>query len=181
MSGKAQSDVTMEETRNELTSVQDLLFKLWEGVDELFNKTFEIEAASVEKDIGKIADSFAEKIGKLADRINELSTKTAELESVKAELTTLKQEKEQIERDRLTNSRWQKLKDAGLEIAEDKMTIYTTLPEDSFTALIDDITRVSRSKTQSSTSELIPEPLGKSEVTDVELLEALKQELKIKR
>jgi hypothetical protein len=180
MSGKAQSDVSMDETRNELTAVQDLLFRLWEGVDQLFNRTFEIEAASVEKDIGKIADSFAEKISKIADRLNELSTKTAELESVKAELTTLKEEKDKIERDKLVNSRWQRLKDAGLEVAEDKMSLYTELPEESFTAFVDDISRVSR-KPQSSTSELIPEPLGKSEVTDVELVEALKQELNKKR
>lgn len=175
----AQAD-DLTATRNELSEVSDLLFKLWEGVDVLFNKTFEIEAETVETDIGKIAESFAEKLSKLADRINDMSAKVglseaeqtrlnSELEAAVAERDQLKREKEEAEaakvRAELTTARKAKLADAGIddELFNAKSELYLNMDETLFEAFVTDLNAV-RAKTpqrsESQQRQIIPEPLS---------------------
>jgi hypothetical protein len=183
----AVADTNMDETRTQLLETQDLLFKLWEGVDTLFNKTFEIEAASVEKDIGAIAAQFAEKIGKIAEKLDKLSvaeqTATAELETVKSELDTLKAEKAQAEaenaRAELINTRTAKLAEVGIELKTDdtaRVERYVSMSEEMFTDYIADLALVKGKSAvaEQRTALVIPEPLGTEELSEDELISALK-------
>ncbi len=191
MAAKEKADSTdMEETRNDLLDTQDLLFKLWEGVDTLFNKTFEIEAAQVENDIGKIASQFAEKLGQIADKIAKLSEANAEkdtaLASVTSELETIKQEKAQAEKDALIAERTAKLSEAGLNLQTANSEYYFSLPDDVFSALVNDMLTVRGAKATSEstkTPDVIPEPLGatNNDITDDDLKIALKEAISTKR
>lgn len=176
----AGNTVDMDATRNDLVEVQDVLFKLWEGVDSLFNKTFEIEAAQVENDIGKIAQQFAEKLTKLANRINELETSKAELETTKAELETLKQASAEIAKAQLTKERTDKLSAAGIDVTDTtRVDRYVAMDESVFESIISDLLSI-RPKTSNAeqTKQIVPEPLGKSEMTADEITKALKEEFK---
>lgn len=146
-------------TRDDLNEAQDLLFKLWEGLDNLYTKTFEIEQATVETDIGKIAASFAERIAKIADHIASLSDK---LGLSTAELEKLQREKEEAELTSLTTRRRSRLAEIGITIADDeteKLNRYVSMSEEVFSALIADFSHA-RTATAEKTPSIIPEPLS---------------------
>lgn len=173
----ATAETDMVETREELIQVQDILFKLWEGVDTLFNTTFEIEAAQVENDIGKIAVQFAEKLSKLADRINELRAASSELTSVSAELETLKREKQESELLRARAERKARLIDAGIEMTDEKLEQYMSMSDEVFTTLVSDVSTINKkSKTTAEQNVVLPEPLGKQEIDATAIIEALRKE-----
>ena len=170
MSVEATAD-DLSTTRNELSDVSDLLFKLWEGVDILFNKTFEIEQATVETDIGKIAESFAEKLSKIADKINEMSNKLGLSEK---ELSQMKREKEEAEAAKaladLTTSRKSKLVEAGIdeETFKAKSTLYLGMNDEVFDVFVTDLLAVRAkpaTRTEAAQKPLIPEPLSDGDKT----------------
>ena len=180
LKSESAAEDNMDTTRTQLLETQDLLFKLWEGVDTLFNKTFEIEAASVEKDIGKIAATFAEKIGKLADKINKLSTSSAELET---ENKTLKEEKEAIARAELVKTRKTALSELGIDVEDTvRLNRYIDMTETDFNEYVKDLKSVKGIKTSTAEQKepIIPEPLSTTEVTTNEIVAALMTELQIK-
>jgi chromosome segregation ATPase len=164
----------LSDTRNDLNEVQDLLFKMWEGLDTLYTKTFEIEQATVETDIGKLAASFAERIAKIADHIASLSEKhglvVAEQEKLQNDLTTaiaerdtLQQEKETAERNTLVVKRKSRLAEVGIDIADEeteKLQRYLSMSEDVFSALIADFSTARKPAVAEKKDIVIPEPLG---------------------
>jgi hypothetical protein len=175
----AQAD-DLTSTRNDLSEVSDILFKLWEGVDSLFNKTFEIEQATVETDIGKIAESFAEKLGKIADRINDMTSKLGLSEQAQAELKTqldqLKREKEEAEAATVKEARKSKLHEAGIdeEAFEAKAEMYLGMSDEMFDTYVNDLQSVRNkptAKAEAQQKPRIPEPLSSSdtELTTQEL------------
>lgn len=180
---EVQSDTAQAEdlsdTRTELNDVQDLLFKLWEGLDNLYTKTFEIEQATVETDIGKIAETFAEKIAKIADRIGNLTEKlglsTAELETITNERDQLKREKEEAELAATTKNRKARLAEIGIEITEDdteKLNRYLGMSEDVFSALIADFSTARKPANAEQKSVIIPEPLSQKKEYSIKELAA---------
>lgn len=157
----------LSDTRNDLNEAQDLLFKLWEGLDTLYTKTFEIEQATVETDIGKIAASFAERISKIADHITSLSEKlglsTAELETITAERDQLQTDKATAERQALATNRKSRLIEVGIEFTDDdtaKLDRYLAMTDEVFAALIADFSTARKSSTAEQQPKLIPEPLS---------------------
>lgn len=175
----AQAD-DLSNTRQELNDASDLLFKLWEGLDQLYNKTFEIEAATVETDIGKIAESFAEKIGKIADKLASLTDKlgmseqeaqrlTSELDTAVSERDQLKREKEEAEaakaKAELTAARKQKLADAGIdeETFNAKAEKYLAMDGEVFEMVVNDLLLVKGKSVAKAETKIIPEPLSDSD------------------
>jgi len=190
----ANSETEVETLRTDLSNVSDLLFQLWDGVDALFSKTFEIEAQTVEKDIGAIAASFAEKLGKIADRINEMSTKlglseetnqqlTTDLASVQAELTQIKEAQAQKEKEaaaeQLRQARKAQLDTVSISI-DTNPDFYLTMSEEAFTQYVADLTTVARGKRSESSlgsSGTIPEPLStNNQLTNQDLAAAINKE-----
>lgn len=186
MSDKAQAD-DLSTTRQDLTDVSDLLFKLWEGVDGLFNKTFEIEQATVETDIAKIAESFAEKLSKIAGKINDMSSKLglseAELTTAKAELDQLKKEKAAAESAKVAADRKNQLLEAGIDedTFQAKAELYLGMTDDVFGAFVTGLTAV-RSKVSAKAESVykLPEPLSKSDspLTTAQLAAELSKEIR---
>jgi hypothetical protein len=183
----AADTTNMDETRNQLLETQDLLFKLWEGVDTLFNKTFEIEAASVEKDIGTIAAQFAEKISKIAEKLDKLSVASAQAEQLAVEVEELKTERDNRAKAERINERKAKLAEAGIEISPEdtaRLDRYMSMEDELFTALVEDIKVVSakRSATAEQKTVVIPEPNGNgTELTTEELVQALRKEFSTRK
>lgn len=181
---KSMSGADMEQTRTELLEVQDILFKLWEGVDTLFNNTFKIEAAQVEKDIGKIAETFAEKLSKLSERIGKLMSETAEkdrvvaeLTAAQAELTTLKQEKVEAEQRETLRVRTAQLKEAGID--ESRYEIYVAMDEELFKTVVADFIAHNKKTTAEQKPAILPEPKGSNDSYSVEdIVNALKERSK---
>lgn len=169
----------LTETRNDLNDAQDLLFKLWEGLDNLYTKTFEIEEATVETDIGKIAAAFADRIAKIADHIASLSDKiglsTAELETVTAERDQLKNEKAEAERKALATNRKARLSEVGIEVSDDdaeKLDRYLSMADEVFSALIADFSTARKVSTAEQNITLIPEPIGSQDEVTTEAIAA---------
>jgi len=164
----AQSTVDVEALRTELLNVQDTMFRMWEGIDTLFTETFEIEQATVERDIGKIAAQFAEKLSKLADQIKTLKEKAGLAEQLKSEVATLTEEKQNNERAQLIKERTQKLSDAGLDITsdtfkgtQDKIDMYMNMDEAMFNTYINDLLSVRKVSAQAEQKKIvIPEPMS---------------------
>lgn len=179
----------LSDTRNDLNDAQDLLFKLWEGLDNLYTRTFEIEQATVETDIGKIAASFAERIAKIADHITSLSEKlglsTAEQEKLTEQLNTAIAERDQLKSDKdtaehatLVARRKSRLAEIGIDIAEDekeKLDRYLAMSEDVFSALIADVATARKLTVAERRDPVIPEPLG---ITKTYSIKELAAELK---
>lgn len=175
---------TMEETRGDIIDTQDLLFQLWEGLDGLYNKTFEVEAANTEKNISKIAAEFADKIGKIANRIGEMrstaETSTNELIIVKAELDTIKSATDRKEK---LDARKNALAEAGIvvsdEIFESRSGFYESMPDDLFEQYVTDLAAVKGTKTVAEIKkQLIPEPIHASGSTSTkEIGAALREQL----
>jgi hypothetical protein len=181
---QAQAD-DLTTVRQDLDTTRELLFQLWEGLDGLYNSTFEIEAETVETDIGKIAASFAERISKLADEITnrkqklglsdeEMSRLTSELDGAKEELDQLKREKEEAEaakaKAELTAARKGRLAESGID--EDafnaKSELYLAMSDEIFDAYVADLSSVrtkSTSKAEAGLKPLIPEPLSDDDKT----------------
>lgn len=154
--------------RTDLDQTRELLFQLWEGLDGLYNSTFEIEQETVETDIGKIAASFAEKLSKLAEEIStrkeKLGLSESQLTAITDERDQLKREKEQAEADRVKTARKSRLSDAGIddETFLAKSELYLGMDEAVFDAFVADLIAV-RGKVAAkaeSTKPLIPEPLS---------------------
>ncbi len=184
-------------TRNDLDQTRDLLFKLWEGLDVLYNDTFEIEQETVETDIGKIAESFAEKLGKLADEIKNRKEKlglseqeqtrlASELEVATAERDQLVQEKETAAAEQakaeLIADRKTKLLEAGIddEMFTAKSELYLGMADEVFSAYVADLITVrgkSVAKAEASAKPIIPEPLSSDskEYTNAELAAEFKK------
>lgn len=177
-------------TRNDLDQTRDLLFKLWEGLDVLYNDTFEIEQETIETDIGKIAASFAEKLSKLAEEIKnrkeKLGLSEQEQTRLTAELDQLKREKEEAEvakaKAELTSARKNKLAEAGID--EDafnaKSELYLGMSDEIFDAYVADLANVrvkSSAKAEASQKTVIPEPLSSTdkEYTNAELADELRK------
>jgi len=192
----ANSETEIDTLRTDLSNVSDLLFQLWDGVDALFNKTFEIEAQTVEKDIGAIATSFAEKLGKIADRINEMSTKlglseseksqlTTDLATVQAELTQLKEEQEKKEKEaaeaELRSTRKTALETVSISF-DANPDLYLSMSAIVFDQYIADLTAVRNASGKKAESSLnaggIPEPLSTDgqTLTNKELASAFNKE-----
>lgn len=194
MSGNNQAQADdLSATRDELSQVSDLLFKLWEGVDILFNKTFEIEAETVETDIGKIAETFAEKLSKIASKINDMSEKLGlsetETQRLTSELDQLKREKEEAEaataKAALTAARKTKLADVGIDedIFNAKSELYLGMSDEVFDAFVADLSLVrakTPAKAEASTKPIIPEPLSSDskEYTIAEIAEELRKQFR---
>lgn len=158
---------TMDVTREELLEAQDLLFKLWEGVDGLFSKTFEIEEKQVTNDLGTIAEQFAEKISKLSTKITDLVQSLAEKETLlttaKAELDVLKKDAEEKAAAALLADRKSRLTTAGLdeETFTARQAIYMAMETDVFDTVVTDMLLVKGKKAESTQQKpLIPEPTG---------------------
>lgn len=169
----------LSDTRTDLNEAQDLLFKLWEGLDNLYTKTFEIEQATVETDIGKIAASFAERIAKIADHIASLSDKlglsTAELETITTERDQLKSQKEAAELATITARRKSRLAEIGIDVAEEeteKLQRYLSMSEEVFSALIADFSHARKLTVAEKKDTIIPEPLGTTKEYSVKELAA---------
>lgn len=161
----AHSAADIETVRTDLLNTQDLMFKLWEGIDSLFTQTFEIEEASVEKDIGKIASQFAEKLGKIADQIKGLKEKAGLAEQLQSEVATLHEEKKNNERAQLIKDRTQKLSEAGLDTTSDdfkkKIDRYADMDESLFNDYVSDLQTVRKIPAQAEQKKLlIPEPIS---------------------
>lgn len=182
----AADTTNMDETRTQLLETQDLLFKLWEGVDTLFNKTFEIEAASVEKDIGAIAAQFAEKIGKIAEKLDKLSVASAQAEQLASELEVLKTERDNLAKAERITVRKAKLAEAGIEISPEdtaRLDRYMSMEDELFIALVEDIKIVNAKRsTAEQKTVVIPEPNGNgTDLTTEELVQALRKEFSTRK
>lgn len=180
-------------TRHDLDQTRELLFKLYEGLDLLYSDTFAIEQETIETDIGKIAESFAEKLTKLADEIksrkeklglseNEQTRLTTKLETTTAERDQLKREKEEAQaaqaKAELTATRRSKLAEAGIEeeVFTAKSELYLGMSDEIFNAYVSDLTsvRAKPAKAEASQKPIIPEPLSTGrDYTNAELADEL--------
>lgn len=168
-------DLTTE--RQELDSVREMLAALWNGLDELYASTFEIERETVTDDIAQVATAFSERITKLADHIGALKTKLSTSELKVAEFETKESERAEAE---LIATRKADIEKIGL-VFEPRKEFYLGLSEVDFKALIDDIVSVkAKPAAQASIVEkpIIPEPVTSTNTgfTLSELSESLRNE-----
>lgn len=159
----------MQETRTDLTEVQDLLFKLWEGVDTLYNQTFQIEQQQITNDIGSIASSFAEKLTKIADKLGELRTANAEL--IEEKDLQIKNAK-RVERQAA-------IAELGIVVSDQRLERYVAMSDEDFTVYLEDMRDISAKKvqkTEAALNDVIPEPINSGELSISELAAQLKKE-----
>lgn len=194
------ANADLEETRTDIIDAQDLLWKLWAGLDALYSTTFEIESQQTEANIGTVANDFAGILGKIETRMNELKSEVsaksealqsaqAALETVQTELTSIKEvakvEAESRAKAERLSTRRTVLQEAGIEISADawasRETFYDSMSEDVFTNYVADLQAIA-SKTNAK-AELktpkVPEPLSSDTgMSSQELAAALKEAFK---
>lgn len=179
---KAQSE-DLSATRTDIMDAQDLLWTIYNGLDSLYNTTFDIEQQNIEKDITTVAETFAEKISKIAEFISGLNAKAEQLTSVQAELDTLKSEIAQAELEKAKSEkiieRKSKLSEAGINISADdfakREVFYLEMTDENFDAFITDLQAVSGKKaTSGKTTTLVPEFTGTTDNYD-SLVKALRK------
>lgn len=171
--------------REDISEAQTLLFKIYEGLDQLYATTYEIEREQTEANIGTIAEQFADLIEKIATRVTEMRASVAELTS---EVTTYRnaeaERKAAAEKADKLNSRRTTLAEAGIVYNDESWntrveTIYA-MSDNTFKLYVDDLAIAKSNKTQAEINNpIIPEPVGSSGAPDIkELGAALKKAFK---
>lgn len=176
-----------ESVREEISEAQNLLFKIWEGLDQLYATTYELERQQTEANIGTIAENFAGLIAKIAAKIADMRSSVS---SLSEEVTTLKtaEAERQAEKAKaeLINTRREKLAESGVIFSEErweerKETIFS-MSDTAFAVYQNDMASlvVRSNKGQAEISNpAIPEPMHGADTIDiVELGKALKKALK---
>jgi hypothetical protein len=181
----------LEETRKEIETLQNQLLAMYSMLDEKYCQTFEIEEAEAAKtenldsfssrlsDLIVKLDSRAKDAGLLVEEAQaQLVTATAELETTKNELEVFRAEKAQAEKAQLVADRKEKLASAGITITEenaDRLDFYLSLSEETFTAIVNDLTAVkgtNKEVAENKRASKIPEPYG---TQDIDLVSAHKE------
>lgn len=168
---------TVDEVRNSLDEATNLLYSLWNGLDQLYSTLNEVESQQAEANLDTIASNFAQRI---QDVVSGVKSMKDELSSAKAELNTLKNEKAESEKVEKENSRKERLSNVGLAELED-YTFYMQMTDEMFDNYVGDIEKVKNSgKAESSLKEnkdKIPEPLNTTTINFSDIVAALNDEL----
>jgi hypothetical protein len=173
--------------REDISQAQELLIRIYEGLESLYVTTYEIEREQTEANIGTIAENFASLIDQIATKI---AAMRSSMSSLSEELTTLKTAEAtrvaEAAKTALAQTRKNRLVTAGIFNAERwavRKDVILTMSNEDFDAYVEDLSSfvLSGVKSQAEiTNPVIPEPVGSSDdtVTAEELGIVLKKALK---
>lgn len=163
-------ELTMEEIRSKLDETSNTLYAMWNMLDELYYKTYEIEEAELAQNATKNVDTFGTMLQTLITTVNDRASKVgveaiaelqSKLDTALAEITQFKTAAEQTEKDTLLISRKQKLAEAGLIVDNTRDTFLLGLSEELFTQYVADLSTVKQAKAEIKNEPIkIPEPIG---------------------
>lgn len=153
----------------------DLLFKLWEGLDTLYSKIYEVQQEQATKDLATIAQTFADKIKGITNKLEEMQASVAEL---KTERDTLVEEKAQAELEKKIEARKKTLASAGVHYSNDELNTrkyIINFSDEEFNDYVSDLTRnKATAEKKKETPDLIPEPLGENQLSVQDLAAAIR-------
>lgn len=180
-SNTTNAEADVETLQDDLSSAMDVLSTIYEGLWNMFDKTFEIEQNLATTDMSAMADKFSKLIAQISKQFNELKDKAGLADAAQAELATLKEKLQRIESEQqeqeLLTARRVKLAEAGIELTDatlsERKTFYLGMSEETFTQYIADLTAVrGKAATASLDNPVIPEPSSGSNTMSVKEIAA---------
>lgn len=148
--------------REEIAGLLSQLWSMYEMLDSLYYKTFEIEEAEAVKT--QNVDSFSERLNALITNLTERADNAnVSLSEAQAELTTLRQEKTEAEKkaaeEKTLTERKDKLTEIGIVIEDTRKDFILSMSEDTFNQYINDLRSVKSARAETDNVKL-PEPIG---------------------
>lgn len=175
-------EANLDEERNEILELQNMLYSMFGMLDDMWCKTFEIEEAEMTKteNVEGFSARIQDLVTRLSTRANEAGVAMAEtknqLETLQTELDTLKAEKAQAETEAKTAKRKADLAEAGVEV--DTIETLLTLDDTAFSLFVSTLKQVKGKSVAEITRIELPDPLTTSEVTTDVLVESHKEVMK---
>lgn len=149
-------EVNLEEERQEILNLQDQLESLYNKLDDLWFKSFEIEETQQTKSDN--LDVFSQRLQELFNRFQELEAEyasaKAEKEKIIAERDALLAEKQEVEKKQRLAERLSKL---GNPEDEDLKKLAETLDDDAFELVVKSISKNKQANAETK-DIVIPEP-----------------------
>jgi len=161
---KAESDT--QELRTDISGLMDVLGNIYNGLYEMLDSTYELEAQLATTDMPAMAEQFTKLVKSVQTRFNDLVSQAQAGQQATAELTDLKNtlEAEKIAKaeEEKKTTRLKALSDVGIEVAEEKLPFYLSMDATVFDGYVADIKNVKATLTPASaeTKPVIPNVIG---------------------